>query len=115
MLLLQSATFYSRRSRDMGTSPFSCAAILAHQTSLLSTCFSANRCSVEHHSYLKDGGARLTEFISRLNSFESLEWTGLHEILTKSYLEREISNEITLCRLFTNHHVIENSAERERT
>jgi len=71
--------------------------------------------AVEHHSYLKDGGARLTEFISRLNSFESLEWTGLHEILTKSYLEREISNEITLCRLFTNHHVIENSAERERT
>lgn len=77
--------------------------------------FSKPLLAVEHHSYLKDGGARLTEFISRLNSFESLEWTGLHEILTKSYLEREISNEITLCRLFTNHHVIENSAERERT
>ncbi len=71
--------------------------------------------AVEHHSYLKDGGARLTEFIARLNSFKRLHWTGLHEILTKSYLEREISNEIVLCRLFTNHHVIENTAERERT
>jgi hypothetical protein len=71
--------------------------------------------AVEHHSYLKDGGARLAEFISRLNSFESLQWMGLHEILTKSHLECEIDNEITLCRLFTNHHVIENSSERERT
>jgi hypothetical protein len=70
--------------------------------------------AVEHHSYLKDGGARLTEFISRLNSFETLQWTGLHEVLTKSHLERETDNEITLCRLFTNHHIIENSSERER-
>jgi len=70
--------------------------------------------AVEHHSYLKDGGARLAEFISRLNLFDSLQWTGLHEILTKSHLERETDNEITLCRLFTNHHVIENSGERER-
>jgi hypothetical protein len=70
--------------------------------------------AVEHHSYLKDGGARLTEFISRLNLFDSLQWTGLHEILAKSHLERDTDDEITLCRLFTNHHVIENSDERER-
>jgi hypothetical protein len=69
---------------------------------------------VEHHGYLKDGGARLAKFISRLNSFRSLQWTGLHEIVTRSYLEREMSNEITLCRLVTNHHVIENIADRER-
>jgi hypothetical protein len=70
---------------------------------------------VEHHAYLKDGGARLAEFISRLNSFERLQWSGLQKLMMKSYLERQISKEITLCRLFTNHHVIENTAERERT
>jgi hypothetical protein len=70
---------------------------------------------VEHHAYLSDGGERLAEFIRRLNSFERLQWSGLHEIMTKSYLEREISNEITACRLHTNHHVIENHSEGERT
>jgi hypothetical protein len=70
---------------------------------------------VEHHAYLKDGGARLAEFVSRLNSLENLRWSGLDEMMTKSYLEREISSEITACRLYTNHHVIENRAGRERT
>jgi hypothetical protein len=71
--------------------------------------------AVEHHAYFKDGGARLAEFVTRINSFKKLQWTGLHEIMKKSYLEREISNEITACRLYTNHHVIENHAERDRT
>lgn len=70
---------------------------------------------VEHHGYMKDGGARLAEFISRLNSFARLEWSGLHEIMTKSHIECEVSDEITVCRLNTNYHVIENHAERERT
>lgn len=70
---------------------------------------------VEHHEYFKDGGAHLAEFISRLNSFEGLQWRGLNEIVMKSYLEREISNEVFACRLQTNHSVIENQAERERT
>jgi hypothetical protein len=71
--------------------------------------------AVEHHAYFKDGGARLAEFVTRINSFKKLQWTGLHDIMKKSYLEREISNEITACRLYTNHHVIENHAERDRT
>jgi hypothetical protein len=71
--------------------------------------------AVEHHAYFKDGGARLAEFITRINSFKKLQWTGLQEIMKKSYLEREISNETTACRLYTNHHVIENHAERDRT
>lgn len=70
---------------------------------------------VEHHAYLKDDGARLAEFISRLNSFERLQWSGLQEIMTKSHLEREISNDITACRLHTNQHVIENDGECDRT
>lgn len=70
---------------------------------------------VEHHAYLKDGGARLAGFVSRLNSLEGLEWSGLHEIMTKSYLKCELSKEITACRLYTNHHVIENYAEHDRT
>jgi hypothetical protein len=71
--------------------------------------------TVEHHAYFKDGGARLAEFITRINSFKTLQWTGLDEIMKKSYLEREISSEITACRVYTNHHVIENHAERDRT
>jgi hypothetical protein len=71
--------------------------------------------AVEHHEYFKDGGARLAEFVARINSFKKLQWTGLHDIMKKSYLEREISNEITACRLYTNHHVIENPANRDRT
>jgi hypothetical protein len=70
---------------------------------------------VEHHSYLKDGGRCLAEFIAGLNSFERLRWSGLHEILTRSYLEREVSNDIVACRLYTNDHVIENPADGERT
>jgi hypothetical protein len=71
--------------------------------------------AVEHHAYFKDGGASLAEFVTRINSFKKLQWTGLHDIMKKSYLEREISNEITACRLYTNHHVIENHAESDRT
>ncbi len=71
--------------------------------------------TVEHHTYFKDGGARLAEFVTRINSFKRLLWTGLPDIMKKSYLERDISNEITACRLYTNHHVIENHAERDRT
>src|ERR1051326_9041455 len=71
--------------------------------------------AVEHHAYFEDGGMRLAEFVARINSFEKLQWTGLDDIMKKSYLEREISSEITACRLYTNHHVIENHAERDRT
>jgi hypothetical protein len=71
--------------------------------------------AVEHHAYFKDGGAHLAEFVARINSFKKLQWTGLHDIMKKSYLEREISNEITACRLYTNNHVIENHADRDRT
>lgn len=70
---------------------------------------------VEHHAYLKDGGARLAEFISRINSLARLEWSGLHETLTKSHREREVSDEITDCRINANEHVIENDVERDRT
>jgi hypothetical protein len=71
--------------------------------------------AVEHHAYFKDGGARLAEFVTRINSFKKLQWTGLQDIMKKSYLEREISNEITACRIYTNNHVIENHAESDRT
>jgi len=70
---------------------------------------------VEHHEYFKDDGAHLAEFISRLNSFEKLQWGGLHEIMTKSYLEHEIADDIIACRLYANHHTIENQAEHDRT
>lgn len=70
---------------------------------------------VEHHAYLKDGGTRLAEFIARLNSLEKLQWNSLHEIMTRTYLEREISDQITACRLYTNRTIIENHTARDRT
>jgi hypothetical protein len=69
---------------------------------------------VEHHGYLKDGGARLAQFISRLNSFKDLQWSSLDEIMMRSYLKREISREAVACRVYTNRNVIRNDAERER-
>ena len=70
---------------------------------------------VEHHAYLKDGGTRLAEFMSRINSLSRLQWTGLHPILTRSHQERERSSEITDCRMNGNEHVIENDTERDQT
>jgi hypothetical protein len=70
--------------------------------------------TVEHHGYLKDGGARLTEFISRLNSFKDLQWCSLDEIMMRSYLEREISREAVACRVYTNRSLIKNDAEHDR-
>ena len=70
--------------------------------------------TVEHHGYLKDGGARLTEFISRLNSFKDLQWCSLDEIMMRSYLEREMSREAVACRVYTNRNLIKNDAERDR-
>src|SRR6185369_6950410 len=69
---------------------------------------------VEHHGYLKDGGARLAEFVSRLNSFKNLRWSRLDDIMAKSYLERELSNGLVECRVYTNHNVIENGTPDER-
>jgi hypothetical protein len=70
---------------------------------------------VEHHGYFKDGGSSLVEFIGRLNSLGGLEWTSLNEIMTKSYLERDISPETTLCRIYANRQMIENPSTSERT
>jgi hypothetical protein len=69
---------------------------------------------VEHHGFLRDGGTRLADFISRLNSFENLRWSRLDEIMAKSYLEREISSEIVDFRAYTSRNVIENHAEHKR-
>ena len=71
--------------------------------------------AVEHQGYFKDGGASLEEFVTGINSLTRLQWTGLDAILKKSYLERELSDEITGCRVYTNHQIIENHAERDRT
>jgi hypothetical protein len=71
--------------------------------------------AVEHQGYFKDGGASLEEFVTRMNSFRRLQWTGLDVILKTSYLEREVSNEIAACRVYTNHQILENRAEHDRT
>jgi len=70
---------------------------------------------VEHHTYLKDGGSRLSEFIARLNSLGTLEWRGLGEIVQNTYLERYASTQTNVCKLYANSQVIENRSDRDRT
>lgn len=70
---------------------------------------------VEHHAYLKDGGERLAEFVANINSLEKLHWTALQEMITRSYLQREVSKNVTACRLYTSHQIIENQAQNERS
>jgi hypothetical protein len=70
---------------------------------------------VEHHTYLKDRGKSLVEFIARLNTFGGLEWSGLNNILMKTYLERDVSDQTTECKLYTNSQIIENHDARDRT
>jgi hypothetical protein len=49
-----------------------------------------------------------------MNSLGALEWRGLNEILTKSYLQRKMSDRVIACELYTNHQVIENDTADER-
>jgi hypothetical protein len=70
--------------------------------------------TVEHHAYLKDGGRRMLESIARMNAFGALEWRGLAEIMAKSYLQRDESDHVVACMLYTNGQVIDNESAHER-
>lgn len=71
--------------------------------------------AVEHHLYLRDGGVKLGEFVAQINSLGALEWKGMNEILTKSYLQRDVSDQVIACKLYTNHQLIENETAHELT
>ena len=71
--------------------------------------------ATEHHMYLKDGGKKLGEFIAQMKSLGALEWRGVNEILAKSYLQRDVSDLVISCKLYTNHQVIENETAQDRT
>lgn len=70
---------------------------------------------VEHHAYLKDCGQRLTDFIANVNSLEKLQWAPLNDIITRGYLERDLSHAVAACKLSANHHIVQNKADHERT
>ena len=57
----------------------------------------------------------MLEFIARMNSLGALEWRGLKEIMAKSYLQRDVSDHVVACMLYTNDQVIENESAHERT
>lgn len=44
-----------------------------------------------------------------------IEWRGLNDILVRTYLERDISQQTTLCKIYTNHQIIENDHDSTRT
>jgi hypothetical protein len=71
---------------------------------------------VEHHQYFKDDCRKALEFIRRVNTLNAdLEWKGLWEILVRSYVEREVSQGIIQCKIYTNHQIIENWGARDGT
>lgn len=71
---------------------------------------------VAHHTAFKDDGKAILEFIQKLNSLNTvIEWRGLNDILVRTYLERDISQQTTLCKTYTNHQIIENDRDSTRT
>jgi hypothetical protein len=64
---------------------------------------------VEHHNYFKDGYGAIRAFITHINSLsQRLHWTSLRELLSNTYLQRRIAQDIIECKIFTNHQVIHN-------
>jgi len=71
---------------------------------------------VEHHDYFRDGYKAFVEFISKLSSLsDRLEWRGLNDILTRTHLEKDVSDHTVLCTTYTNAQVIQNAAAFPRT
>jgi len=69
----------------------------------------------EHHGVFKDHGKNLLEFVNRLNSLNGcLEWTGLRDVIAKTYLERDVSDQLRLCKIYSNYQLIENDGDRSR-
>ena len=63
----------------------------------------------EHHDYFKDGYDKIREFAIQVNSLsERLQWTGLEELIERTYLQRRVSADTVACRIFGNRHVIDN-------
>ena len=66
----------------------------------------------EHHGFFRDHGKRLLEFVNRLNSLSGeLEWTGLKNVLARAYMERDVSDHLRVCRIYTNYQIIENESD----
>jgi hypothetical protein len=65
---------------------------------------------VEHHGYFKDGYGKVRDFMGQLNGLTpALEWMGLGELLTQTYMQRRVAAGIVECKIFVNHQVIKNS------
>jgi len=71
---------------------------------------------VEHHTAFRDGYRDITAFIARLNSLNvGLKWGGLHWTLSRTYTQRELSDDTVAARIWTNFQVIQNdSVTRKR-
>ena len=70
---------------------------------------------VEHHDFFRDHGETFLEFVNRLNSLSSeLEWTGLKEVVTRTYLEKDVSDQLRVVKIYTNYQLIENDGDRAR-
>jgi hypothetical protein len=67
----------------------------------------------EHHEFCKNDANSVLEFVNRLNSLSGeLEWTGLKNVVARTYLERDISDQLRACRIYTNYQILENDSDR---
>jgi hypothetical protein len=64
---------------------------------------------VEHHQYFQEGYDTIREFITQINSLsKKLQWTNLRELISNTYLQRRISQDITEYKLLTNYQILHN-------
>lgn len=67
---------------------------------------------VEHHNYFKEGCESAVNFIKEINSLDqNLCWSGLGDIVKRTYLRKNISKKIVAVRIFTCECIIENTNE----
>jgi hypothetical protein len=64
---------------------------------------------VEHHDYFKRGYGTMQTFIKQINALsQKLQWTSLKGLLSNTYLQRTIVQDIIECKIFTNYQIIYN-------
>jgi hypothetical protein len=68
---------------------------------------------VEHHQYFQEGYDAIRQFITQINALTTeLQWTNLKELISNTYLRRQISQDTTECKLLANYQVLYNQESK---
>lgn len=70
-------------------------------------------CIVIHHDFCSDGGARLLEFVQRLNALEGgLTWRSPGEVVKRSYRQRKLPSGVTEVEMYGSELLLENASAK---